>query len=833
MQPISLTLKGFRGIRDGLGRDELTLDFERLTGDARLVAIVGGNGRGKSTLMECMTPYSTMPSRAAAAGPGGFSFYDHVYLPESVKDLTWAHEGRSYRSQIVIRLAGKRRTEAFLHVIDEDGRWRPVRLGDGTMSDGKVVTYDRCVEAICGSADTFFTSVFAAQGKRALSAYRNAEIKTLLADLLGQAQIQAIGQKASETARLLRVGLGLVRQDSAGLEAEAQRLGAERRRLDGAPERQRQAAAARAAAQRGSEEAQAAHARQVAEREQSAGVEVRRKQLLAERQAVVDADEQTRARLCAQERAERDRLDQLTRRIASRAEGERNRRRSLEQSRQRCLSILAQSAFVRRASRRLPVTEHVLSSREEDTRVCRGRVKSLELCDGAVRLAEQRLAALEREAGQAALHAQDLARRFGLTGEVPCVGTELQGRCKLLGDAHEAHALVPSARVQIERVAGEIASVQAELSKQQREKASLSSAPQALARAERREAATRTRVTAYLAFAAQLPGCDQAKASLEEIEREMRVLGSENGDVSKAETVEEREERQRIDASQRALVAQMEQQGQHARAALIRIDGAIAALPPRYDDRKLAAATDALAHSRAKAAAAEQSYLAAQRDVQSLEAVDVQLAALAERRSRCDARRAGIENELGNWTLFARCMSNDGLIALAIDDAGPELSALANDLLLASYGPRFTVSIQTLLETAKGDQREGFDILVNDAESAESKSLTWMSGGERTIIEACLTRAIALYLVQSSGRRYSTLFSDEADGALDPDRKRRFMAMKREVLKLGGYEREYFVSQTLELAAMADAVIDLESYACATGTARHGSMAAARADAAP
>lgn len=56
MQPLSLTLKGFRGIRSGLGRDELTLDFERLAGDAQLVAIVGGNGRGKSTLMECMHP---------------------------------------------------------------------------------------------------------------------------------------------------------------------------------------------------------------------------------------------------------------------------------------------------------------------------------------------------------------------------------------------------------------------------------------------------------------------------------------------------------------------------------------------------------------------------------------------------------------------------------------------------------------------------------------------------------------------------------------------------------------------------------------------------------
>jgi exonuclease SbcC len=83
--------------------------------------------------------------------------------------------------------------------------------------------------------------------------------------------------------------------------------------------------------------------------------------------------------------------------------------------------------------------------------------------------------------------------------------------------------------------------------------------------------------------------------------------------------------------------------------------------------------------------------------------------------------------------------------------------------------------------------------------------------------------------VQCSGRRYSTLFSDECDGALDPDRKRRFMAMKRQVLALGGYEREYFISQTPELAAMADAVIDLDDYVvvgCGAGD-RPRSMAGA------
>jgi exonuclease SbcC len=183
---------------------------------------------------------------------------------------------------------------------------------------------------------------------------------------------------------------------------------------------------------------------------------------------------------------------------------------------------------------------------------------------------------------------------------------------------------------------------------------------------------------------------------------------------------------------------------------------------------------------------------------------------LATRQAQVASRIAKVQSELGDWSLFAKCMSNDGLIALAIDDAGPALAGLANDLLLASYGSRFTVSILTQVETVKGEQKEGFDIQVHDGDSGESKSVGLMSGGERVWINECLIRAVALYLGQNTGRRYGALFSDEADGPLDPERKRMFMAMKRAVLCLGGYQREFFVSQTPELTAMADAVIDLE-----------------------
>jgi exonuclease SbcC len=78
-------------------------------------------------------------------------------------------------------------------------------------------------------------------------------------------------------------------------------------------------------------------------------------------------------------------------------------------------------------------------------------------------MVQQKLSGIEREAGQAALKAEELARRFGLTGEVPCAGTDLQGQCQLLGDARDAKALIPSAQGTIQRLGREKAAAQQEL----------------------------------------------------------------------------------------------------------------------------------------------------------------------------------------------------------------------------------------------------------------------------------------------------------------------------------------------------------------------------------
>ncbi|MES2091228.1 MAG: DNA repair protein, partial [Pseudomonadota bacterium] len=565
MQPLSLTLKGFRGIRDGLERDVLSLDFERLADGAELIAIAGANGRGKTTLMDNMHPYLTMPSRAALSGPGVFSYYDHVCLPENEKHLTWAHDGRCYRSQVVIRLNGRRKTEAYLHVLNDAGQWSPVRLDDGLVSDGKVETYNRCVEAICGSADTFFTSVFSAQGKRQLSTYRNAEIKTLLSDLLGQDEIRALGQKASETAKLLKAGLLVIRQELAGLDAEQARIDAGQQRLRDVSARVQQALADRQSAQVVLDADRSRHARLVAERDQSQATDARRAQLLAERKALIDTGTQTINALKTQDQGEVQRLERLDQRVTTRLAQERNRRAVLTGSRRDCLATLEVQDAVRRAGSRLPLAEQMLALRDARIAACRQRVEKLTHCQGAERLLTQKLANIEQEVGRAVLREQELAHRFGLVSEVPCVGTDMQGQCKLLGDAREARALIPSAKAQIASLAADKAIVRQELDAIRKQGDALASAPQSLTWAEHGVEVARARASRFSTLAAKATQIEQARSSLLAIESELSALGIEPDSTGRPETADEQSERQQIMSGRQHIAQQLVQQAQHYR----------------------------------------------------------------------------------------------------------------------------------------------------------------------------------------------------------------------------------------------------------------------------
>ena len=753
-----------------------------------------------------------MPSRASASGPGSFSFYEHVVLPESEKTLDWEMDGKRYRSQVVIRSAGRRRTEAYLFAWSGAG-WQPAAIADGTVSDGRVDSYSRCVEALCGSADTFFTSVFAAQGRRHLSQYRNAEIKGLLADLLGLDQIGRLGAQAQEVVRGLKAGLGALRLRQSEISSDGDRLRGELARLDGSGQRVALTLEQCVAARVRGDAARLDHGRLLAEQAQSAAVDEQRVRLEGQKRLGAAALQRFELEWQRQQEDLRQRADRLSRRVAQRIASQHERRSVLQNRLRRCDELLVDAGRVDRAETRSPLARSIAAARVARVEHARRHLEQAATARAALVLARQRLAGIEQAAGQAALRAQELTRRFALTEAVPCSGLPLQGRCQLLGDAHEAATLMPSARAVIERLAAERTLLLRGIGPLEHQLGQLQGAAEALRKAEHLAARAATRQAQLDAQAARKADLLRAQEDRAALLGELQALQA-TGSV--AETDDERAEREAIDHGR--VQAQRQRQARHEahRAEADSVDQSLAALPPSFDPRRLAEAAARASAAQRDLEESERAHVAALAAVHARGAAAAECARVEARQAQLGSRIERVQERLADWVLFARCMSHDGLIALAIEDAGPALSGLANALLLACYGARLTVAIRTQVETAKGEAREGFDIEVHDAESGDARSVGLMSGGEKVWINECLTRAVALFLAQQSGRRYATLFCDETDGALDAQHKRMFIAMKREVLKLGGYEREFFVSQTPELTSMADAVIDLDGMAAAT-----------------
>lgn len=804
MKPLRLTLKGFTGIRDGLGRDELTLDFESLAADAQLVALVGPNGSGKTTIIDNAHPYRLMPSRATSSSVGGFSYYDHLCAPEGCKDLQWMHEGRRFRSQLVFRMNGTRRTEAFLHEW-KDGRWVPDVMPDGTRSDGKTDTYDRCVEGLLGSPETFFTSAFHAQNRRQLSAYRPSEVKGLLVELLGLEQIRATGQHAARVAAQLQQALEERRSAVARHRAMEQSVQQLRGMVEDAQERIRSAAERKAAAQASLQAAQQQLAAREADRAAAAGVETLRQSLHAQiaelarrKTALVDAQ----ARLASDLKARRERAIRALRAAEESAAAARAR---LQRDLAATHALLARQDAIRAAVERLPA----LAEQEQAARATlRTAEETGERC-ARIRQRLQVIAAsrqgLEREAGAAALRAQQLRERFQLTQEVPCNGTDLQGICKLLADAREAKALQPSADLKIEQVGQAVVRLDAERDALEHELAGIggAAAQVAQARASLDAVIEQRRITN--ADAALAESVRQAQERLNGIATEAMDIGQR----AQAAQTSAREECARCDAAEREAGERHVGEVTELDSGLARLTQQLAGLLPPFDDSRRAAAELAASLAKQAVGDAEAAHTSAvTRHAELVGRLQSSASHLAEGQTAVSAV-AHLETELALWTALTKALGNDGVIALCIDDAGPTLASLTNELLLGCYGPRFTVSITTQVETARKDLKEGFDVIVFDAETGASKSVAMMSGGERVWIDEALTRAIAVYLAQSAGRRYQTLFSDEADGPLDPERKRMFVAMKREVLRLGGYEQELFISQAPELWSLADCAIEI------------------------
>jgi len=772
MRPLKLTLSGFHGVRDGMRRDSVTLDLTHLP--AGLIALVGPNGAGKTTLMDNLHPYPIMPSHASKMSADAFSYWDHLCGTRGEKDLEWEHAGKQYRSAFAFRNPGKsRKAEYYLFEKGAVGDWVPVQLPDGTLSDGKADTYNRCIEAVLGSPEAFFTSVFSAQNRRPIASYQAGEIKRLLAELLGIDHLRDLSAKAGEVAKGLGRHLDTLQRDLVGLSAQRERAGQLNREIGLTDE-----ALAAARRDRDAETANGAKLLQeratlAAKRSASAATEARLRELrqreteLGTRRRQLEADQRAAVTRTATRRRE---LEQL---VASRR------------------MTLAEGPAILGAAELRDALQMAMGQRQGEFATMQHAVTELEAQRAQHAALSTELHGLEARGKSAAQFAGSLKAQADVIDAVPCRADPMHNTCPLLAQAREAKGKLAE---QVIAVRDLRASYQAKQLGIKPLAESLGALPEkqaalgALQAALTRDQQELQRLTA---LAARKPMLEVAQEALTQAERDLTTLAEEEVAAIARHEREVAESGTQLSAVQRELSSLVTED----------VTGLLASLDLRIrQSREAVVALD----GRIEVLIRQQASLSTEH-----ERVESLVAGLPALQGKADR----LSDEIAQWKLLAKALGNDGVIALSIDDAGPALTQIVNDLLLACYGPRFTIAIQTQTTLANGEKREGFEIAVNDGENDSSKDFAVMSGGQKIWINECLTRGIALYRAQDTGHSFQTLFTDEADGPLDPERKRAFMRMKREVLRQGGYEREFFISHTADLVDQADAVIDVVALA--------------------
>jgi exonuclease SbcC len=809
MRPIRLVLEGFAGISSGQARGRIELKFDEVIDkSAKIVALTGPNGAGKSTIMDNMHPYRVMPSRSSAPTPTAFSFYDNlVEGADGLKELDFEHAGKHYRSTVRMKAAGKtKKQEAYLFVLDSSGTASAfVDAGTGMTSDGKADSYDKCIEALLGKPEVFFTSIFGAQGKTPISAMSAGDVKGLLSSMMGMQSIKALSEKAGEVVKGLKPHLAAIQSQSLPM----QQLAAQEEVLK---------ARFTLIGSKISEQSEALTAcdqtikKSVAELATMQTLALQQETLRAQRSALAQQLQSAQGEKAF--RTQQFDAGQTSARSSAESRiqdlrGSKFQSQSLLEQAKRALSE-CQSLLAREADM-LIIRRESIEVRSEISKV-RMQLDDIVFDEQRLRDINQSVASLRDALSTSAADGKNLAEVLtaarataALIGEVPCAGHAFASSCKLLESARTANSGIAPNETKMLDMRKSYRSDLAKSTALQAEVDALMKAQAKVTELRAKESALNIRALELKAALADVPRIEQAKLDLPLLQAALEKASSECRTVQERATTAQQE----LDALKARQAGERQQFVTMVESDIVRLQKALSEMAEPVDSGRIALA-------QAAVTTAESAKLVVERIIEDLreqhQSASIELKKSVEANrdvQRIQVRADHVSNEMSQWTLLARALGNDGIIAMSIDDAGPSISAICNQLLGDCYGGRFCVRISTQDRTATGVLKESFVIHVEDTLRGERKTLDDMSGGEKVWINECLVRSMALYMAQAASNSFATLFSDETDGPLDESRKRQFMAMKRAVLDIGGFEREYIITQTPELWGLCDATLDV------------------------
>lgn len=816
----TLTIKGVLAFEE-----ERSLSFRELP--EGLIALRGPIGQGKTTLLEApaATLFRQFPSREKKPP------FDYATGTDAFMQLVFELEGRGlYRARL--NLDGvHRKQEAVLLRRDPSG-------AESFVSDRQSLkSYDAAVATLLPPVEDWLASILAIQTRRgSFSEADRAERRVMLQTLMGLDTYEQLAERArgavalaSEAVLQATAGLTLLEADerpetAAVLSRRATDLDREIHEID-------------------------------AHRLEIRGLMTTTEALLASLEGETRAYDAAFARHRAAEQtitlrtAEREQLKVTIAETIRAGEAERARRVqshadwiTRNQAAQRDTSLYTKE--VERLDAALAATVAAAEARIAVNRTELGREATIRAAVAEITVLDQQLAA-KREAAAAATVALDghtaaerllsatiadlrakaatLARAeadAALLGQVPCEGAGPYEFCDLLSNAQRAKDQIHTLEQTPALLATATAEHQDVLGRSDAARAAFTAAGAAIAALEARR-------TIVKRDADKLAALTVAKDRNKALEQSIVDAKAKHADDVAA-------------AVSRSLahVARLKDEATHRTeehaAALATVDDALAArlATLHAQDDRLRDAIDGAAFERdeelaimdasrdaAARANAAALTLAAYREKwdtatglsatlqAQLDTLEADVSQLVARAHRIEIQRARLDHATAQereWSQLVAACCREGLPTLEIDAAAPRLTDLFNDLLLASFGGRFTGRLVTQKAKAGGAKNKSgathnevieFQIYDQEKGGAE-RDLHDLSGGQKIVVEEALRSAIALMVNARSENPMRTCWRDETTGSLDPASAIAYISMLQRVKEIGGFYHVIFATHS-------------------------------------
>lgn len=749
-------LRGFVGIRKGLSLDEISLDLSGLSG---LIALAGPNGKGKSTLMECMTPWRSLASRAGA-------LQHHTYLRDSLKEISWTWNGDTYRSLIKVdSQTGK--SEAFLY------------RGEVPVASGNK-GYDNTLREMLGSEALFFASVFACQGGTKLSDMTTGQLKGLFSEFLRLDRLIAY----EETSKAARNRLS---DQAAALENERVYLEGEVTKKETLSNIEVPALMQKLLAKQGVSES----FKETIERAETSLKDLRSR---------VESNRVHEARLKDLQAAGRKLAEDWQK---EKEAGERTIRDLKDKAQQVEISIGGLSRLIEKK-------EEIEAASETETMLN----ASIQAVSEEISANEALLRDVLDEMNQAG------QRRVKLEGQIEVLKKDDQLRslkntiaslkekkslldkkdpactsrtCAFIVNALKAEELPTIEKALSDRLelidkknktlVYELGTTKASLDGKSALRSSLHANIKSLSAKAENEKKNLQAARALSSLKSQL---DQATAKLEGLNKRKEELAQEITSEEDKLTFRRIEVRTAMDAN-----------ASDVQIALQQVD------PLAAEDLESAEAE--LKDLIASKESCEKEIASLRLDLAGLESKIKDCEEKERRLQEIQEKRSLIIREAGQWEYLKNACP--AIRLLEIDSVTPTLCFHANQILGDTYGPNATVKIITQdPETGK----DVFWIKVID-EDGDEVTLSNRSGGQQVWALKALRLGMLLHSKEKSGFNFKTAFADEESGALDifeeSQSAQKFTQLYRSFMKAGDFESMFYISHQKECIQMADEIL--------------------------